>query len=281
MKTPTVHTSTNVSVNTQIEPEKPTQSANPISRLVLYIKSKLSNISQLLNRLSNFFMGKNQAAATVAAKNPDPASTQNINMPRDDKPAINFSDEGISRFKLPEVNETNEPIAFTPASHITKPSEQALSLQKFGNALKDKKVSSMLTGHLNPEQGEIIALNKHQNNFSPAGIKRLCAVIKRDSFRELFNADDNKRWNNINQLLENPHLPDQLSQKATQKEIALHQKCTDGHDFLNTIMKQYPDQATITNRGSIVSDTDTTDRMEENIVALSMLRTLLDAAADL
>ena len=139
----------------------------------------------------------------------------------------------------------------------------------------------MLTGQFNPEQGEIIALNKNQNNFSPAGIKRLCAVIKRDSFRELFNADDNKRWNNINQLLENPHLPDQLSQKATQKEIALHQKCTDGHDFLNTIMKQYPDQAAITNLGTIKSDTESADRMQENIVALSMLRTLLDAAADL
>jgi hypothetical protein len=281
MKTPTTHGSSQVKLHPENEAEKTKKSATTDNWFVLYIKSKLNNISQMWGRLCNIFAGKKQAAATVAAKNPDPVSTQNINKPRDDKPAINFSDKFINQLKLPEVNATNEPIAFIPASHSTKPSEQALPLQKFGAALKNKKVSSMLTGQFNPEQGEIIALNKNQNNFSPAGIKRLCAVIKRDSFRELFNADDNKRWNNINQLLENPHLPDQLSQKATQKEIALHQKCTDGHDFLNTIMKQYPDQAAITNLGTIKSDTESADRMQENIVALSMLRTLLDAAADL
>ncbi|MGB4345070.1 MAG: hypothetical protein WBJ21_01590 [Burkholderiaceae bacterium] len=282
MKTPTTHGSSQVKLHPENEAEKTKKSATTDNWFVLYIKSKLNNISQMWGRLCNIFAGKKQAAATVAAKNPDPVSTQNINKPNDDKPPINFSDKFINQSKLPEVNATNEPIAFIPASHSTNPAEQALPLQKFGKALTDIKASSILTWQFNPEQGEIIALNKNQNNFSPAGIKRLCAVIKRDSFKELFKADDKHRirWNNINQLLENPQL-DQPSPKATQKEIALHQKCTDGHDFLNTIMKQYPDQAAITNLGTIKSDTESADRMQENIVALSMLRTLLDAAADL
>ncbi len=281
MKTPTVHTSSNVNVNPQIEPEKPTQSANPISRLVLYIKSKLSNISQLLNRLSNFFMGKNQAAATVAAKNPDPASTQNINTPTDKKGEINFSEALIKQLNLTQEIATPAPPLFTPEIHSTKAAKQALSLEKFSTALKGKKVQSMMTRSTHLEEKEVTALSNKQNNFSNQGIKRLCAVIQRDSFRELFTTEEHERWNNLNLFMKNPDLPDQLSPKATQKEIALHKKCTDGYAFLDTIMKQYPDQAAITNQGSIISGTDTADRMQENIVALSMLRTLLDAAADL